>query len=483
MNSDQRRKRPPAGRDKNKSNSQQQRLPKNARELAFKLLSEQRETDQFLQALFDKQTRSLPNADQFGRLAHEMAWGIVRRRNTLATIIVAQTQRDEETIEDDLWLILEIGVYQLVFLDSIPDHAAIHETVELVKRYGKKRWTGFVNGVLRGIGRCLTEERGDTPSETAIPLTNGAYRYYSKPIFANPGDQPASYFAEAFSFPEELAERWQDRFEAETLFKLGFRFNAPTPPTLRINTLNASIETVQQMFVDEGIASGIVTGTAQSGPQHIQLYSSMRIEQLPGYEEGLFVVQDATAMQASLLLDPRPGDRVLDLCAAPGTKTTHIAQLMNNEGAIVATDVSENRLKRVHGNCRRLGIEIVETAVISHNGSDIPAGPFDRILVDVPCSNTGVLGKRPEARWRVSQEGIDELFQLQCELLDLCLDRLAPAGQLVYSTCSIEPIENSHVVSEVSQQRGDVTLVEEREILPESHSDGGYQALLKLKSN
>ncbi len=457
-------------------------LPKNARELAFTLLSEQLETDQFLQALFDKQTRSLPNVDQFGRLAHEIAWGIVRRRNTLATIIVAQTQRDEETIEDDLWLILEIGVYQLVFLDSIPDHAAIHETVELVKRYGKKRWTGFVNGVLRGIGRCLTDERGDTPSETAIPLTNGVYRYYSKPIFANPSDQPASYFAEAFSFPEELAERWQDRFDAETLFKLGFRFNAPTPPTLRINTLNASVETVQQMFADEGIACEVVTSTPQSEAQHIQLLSSTRIEKLPGYEEGFFVVQDATAMQASLLLNPQPGERVLDLCAAPGTKTTHMAQLMNNEGSIIATDVSENRLKRVDGNCRRLGIEIVETAVISHDGSDIPAGPFDRILVDVPCSNTGVLGKRPEARWRVSQEGIDELFQLQCELLDLCLDRLAPDGQLVYSTCSIEPIENSHVVSEVCQQRGDVTIVEERKILPESLSDGGFQALLKLKS-
>jgi len=184
-------------------------------------------------------------------------------------------------------------------------------------------------------------------------------------------------------------------------------------------------------------------------------------------------------MQAARRLAPLPGQRVWDVCAAPGGKTCHLAELMNNTGHILATDIRPERLRLIEENRARLGADIVETQLISEDGSHLPDGPFDAILIDVPCSNTGVLGKRPEARWRITAAGITELNHIQERLLNNALDRLAPHGRLVYSTCSIEPEENSQLVARVLARRPNVKLIEEELFLPGQPSDGGYQALLR----
>jgi 16S rRNA (cytosine967-C5)-methyltransferase len=182
------------------------------------------------------------------------------------------------------------------------------------------------------------------------------------------------------------------------------------------------------------------------------------------------------------LLDPQPDQNVLDMCAAPGTKSAHMAERMGNRGRVTATDVHAGRLSLVSAGCRRLGIEIVETQQIDRDGNNIPAGPFDAILVDVPCSNTGVLGKRPEARWRLKPDDLDELPTIQQRLLLLAAERVAVGGRIVYSTCSIEPEENEHVVDAVLQQKPGLKLQQTNAHIPGQPADGGFQALLVRES-
>jgi 16S rRNA (cytosine967-C5)-methyltransferase len=213
----------------------------------------------------------------------------------------------------------------------------------------------------------------------------------------------------------------------------------------------------------------------------VGLPSGASVLNLPGWNEGHFSVQDETAQHAALTLAPQPGETVLDLCAAPGTKTGHLAELMQNRGTIIATDVSEDRLEKVRDNARRLQLEIIQTVLIDRDGTNIPDGPFDAILIDAPCTNTGVLGKRIEARWRITPRDIDELSALQQRLLEQAADRVRPGGRIVYSTCSIEPEENENNVQNFLSSRPEFELRSERGFRPGDPSDGGYQALLVRK--
>ena len=407
-------------------------------------------------------------------LATELAFGVVRRKNTLDALLAAAVNRPRENVEPALWMLLRLGAYQLSLCDGVADYAAISETVELGRWLGRDDWTGFANGCLRSITRLVTEQSIDGPSPFALPLTGGRYRRLSQPIFANPADQPLSYISKAFSLPHWLVERWSKRFDFEELCRLGFWFNTPSPLCLRVNRLRTHRETLLAKFAEAGI-------TARAGelPTSIRLETPTRIDQLPGFAEGEFVVQDESAQQAAEFLAPQPGETVLDLCAAPGTKTTHLAELMRNEGRLIATDSSESRLKLVPQNADRLGLTIIETAVVTLEGTDIPPGPFDAILIDAPCSNTGVLGKRPDARWRIQPDDLEELSRIQLLLLLAASDRLKPGGRIVYSTCSIEPDENSSVVEAVCHFRQKLKIVESHELTPGKISDGGFQCLLR----
>ena len=202
---------------------------------------------------------------------------------------------------------------------------------------------------------------------------------------------------------------------------------------------------------------------------------------LPGYDDGWFAVQDPSADRArgSDWLRSRGQLGVGRLaCRSRWQDDVTLAELMNNAGQIVATDIRPERLQLIEQNYERLNVGIIQTRLVGEDGANLPNGPFDSILVDVPCSNTGVLGKRPEARWRIAPEGVIELNRVQEMLLNAALDRLAPQGRLVYSTCSIEPAENECVVAKVLAERPQFRLIEQELFLPGSPTDGGYQALL-----
>jgi 16S rRNA (cytosine967-C5)-methyltransferase len=205
----------------------------------------------------------------------------------------------------------------------------------------------------------------------------------------------------------------------------------------------------------------------------------MPVRELPGCEEGWFTVQDESAMRVGTALAPEPGRTVLDLCAAPGGKTTHLAELMRDGGRVVACDVDGERLRNVEALARRLGLTSIETRRVAAGDEGVPEGPFDAALVDVPCSNTGVLGRRPEARWRLRPGDLDHLVRLQRRLLLAAAGRVRPGGVLVYSTCSIEPEENCGVVQAVLQERGELRLEAEGESVPGRPADGAYWARLR----
>jgi 16S rRNA (cytosine967-C5)-methyltransferase len=456
---------------------------RNAREAAFAVLSEYKNGGRFVAALLEPFFKSdaLASADD-RRLAVELSNGVVRREATLDAILRPHVQRPRHQIEGELWTLLQLGAYQLVFLDAVPAYAAVSETVALAKSIGRQRWTGFLNGVLRSVERTLTDQFQPKPDAASVPISEGRNRRLAHAVFADPSADRAGYFSEAFSFPRWLSNRWQERFDFEELCRLGFWFDRRAPLSLRVNLLKTSRSELIRLLTERGVAA-----SSGSVPESIRLEGTARVDTLPGFAEGLFSVQDESAMQAVERLAPRAGETILDLCAAPGAKTTHIAERMRNAGTIIATDIRPDRLARVAENCSRLGISIVQPILVRESdlGSQVQAmtpdpktGPFDAVLADVPCSNTGVLGKRPEARWRISRSEIAELAVRQSQLLESACRRVRPGGRIVYSTCSIEPEENAQIVREFLRREPAFSLVEEWHEIPGRPSDGGYQALL-----
>jgi 16S rRNA (cytosine967-C5)-methyltransferase len=241
---------------------------------------------------------------------------------------------------------------------------------------------------------------------------------------------------------------------------------------LRCNPLRVERDQLLTALRDAGHA-------AQAGqhPQAILLSESGPIRELPGYDQGWFSVQDESAMRVASALASEPGETVLDLCAAPGGKTTHLAELMRNSGRILACDVDDHRLQTVSTLAQRLGLTIIETRRVG--GVNAPAELFDHVLVDVPCSNTGVLGKRPEARWRLRPGDLTQLVALQTRLLQQACERVRPGGVVVYSTCSIEPEENRGVVEAVLEKNPALHLEAVEEAIPGRPADGGFWARLR----
>jgi 16S rRNA (cytosine967-C5)-methyltransferase len=294
-------------------------------------------------------------------------------------------------------------------------------------------------------------------------------------VFASADQDPLEFIAQSTSLPRWLLERWQaqQRDPAE-LLRLGLWFTTPGTMSLRVNLQ----QTIREKILDMLDAAEI---PAQPGaaPEAIRLHGTVNAADLPGFRDGWFSVQDESALAAVELLNPQPGERILDLCAAPGGKACAAAERLAGTGEVIACDVSETRLELIRENASRLRLKNLRTELIPADGGSAPAGPFQAVLADVPCSNTGVLGKRPEARWRLTPASFGELIPLQRRLLELAIDRTAPGGRIVYSTCSIDEQENEQVVRSVLSGRGDVHLEREQSLRPGLPADGGYQALLR----
>jgi 16S rRNA (cytosine967-C5)-methyltransferase len=448
----------------------------NARSLALQVLLDCRRHDAFVQEILDRQFAAHPLSAADRRLTTQLVYGVLRRRGTLRALLQPLVDRPAHKVEAWLWDALYLGAYQLALLSHVPKYAAVGETVELAVSFGRPAARGFLNGILRRTAELITDERVTRPATDALPLEHGEYRRLSRPVFADPATQPGDYLAAAFSLPDWLVQRWLPRYGVAECQRLGFWFAGPSPLTLRCQPLRCPREQLLAALREAG-------HSAEPGehPQAIRLHDPATIRDLPGYAEGWFSVQDESAMRVASALSPEYGETILDLCAAPGGKTTHLAELMGNTGRIIACDVDEPRLRTIQTLAQRLGLTIIETSRLNdETGAGVLEGPFDRVLIDVPCSNTGVLGKRPEARWRLHPGDLQQLVALQTRLLHLGCERVRPGGVLVYSTCSIEPEENRGVLESVLHQMPSVRLEAEEDAIPGRPADGGYWARLRL---
>lgn len=446
----------------------------NGRMLAWYAIQQFDQTGKFLSDVLNDVDRRHDLSPQERAQAVDLSAGVVRHRRSLDTLIEPLVTRPRGNVETELWTLLQMGAWQLVFART-PDHAAVDSIVELARTAGQDRWCGFVNGILRSVSRLLTEETTDLPSASALPIRAGQYRVLTENVFPEPAEDTVEFTGRAWSLPRAIARRWSSRMSPFELQRACFYSNEPPSTVLRINRLKATVGQVVSALEERGL-------TTSPGVNDWSLRVSGGgggLRQWPGFDEGWWSVQDESAMGAAELLAPQPGERILDLCAAPGGKSAHLAELSGDAATIIACDVSEVRLRRVTQNSERLGLASVEPVLIERDGSDLPAGPFDAVLVDVPCSNTGVLSRRPEARWRFREADLEELVQLQTRLLLNAFDLVRPGGRIIYSTCSIEPEETTNLIASVTSAIAALNCVQQTLQLPGDPVDGAFRAHLQ----
>ncbi|MEK6406809.1 MAG: 16S rRNA (cytosine(967)-C(5))-methyltransferase RsmB [Acidobacteriota bacterium] len=374
-------------------------------------------------------------------LAQEIVLGVLRWRRSLDFFIERYSGRAIDRFDLPVLIALRMGLYQLRYLTRIPHSAAVNESVNLVKRARAASAGGLVNAVLRKAANNLGEQAGhgiaDPLERTSVEL----------------------------SHPRWILERWQAALGDDETRQLALANNAPAATAFRVNTLRATVDDTLTNLKAEGVmtrASELVPGAfvVEGGPASVIAGAAQR---------GQIYVQDPASQLVSILLEPNTGNRVLDLCAAPGSKSSHIAALAGDKAWIIACDRHPHRLNALRATCRRLGIASVDALALDATQA-LPFGDgaqqFDRVLVDAPCSGTGTLKGNPEIKWRLSPDDITRLAKLQLSMLERAESSVASAGKLVYSTCSLEREENEEVVIRFLDSNPRFRVVE-----PNTHAD------------
>lgn len=363
-------------------------------------------------------------------LATELVYGTLRWQRYLDWLLQPHARRPLEALDVRPLVVLRMTAYQLRFLERVPAFAAVDDGVALVRRSAGPGPAAFVNAVLRAFARACEAGREPPPPE-----------------------DPVEALAVRCSFPTWLAARWVARWGAAEAEALMRAMNARPPLTLRVNTLRTTREALAERLRRE---EGLATRPTRYAPEGLVAEHGGRPAAWRAFADGAFVVQDEASMLVGRLLAPAPGETVADVCAAPGTKTTHLAQLMADRGRVLAFDPQPARLGLVREAAQRLGLRSIE-ALEGPVEALAPrfAGACDAVLVDAPCSNLGVLRRTPEVKWRRRPEDLAASAARQRAILAAAADMVRPGGRLVYATCSLEPEENEAVVAAVLAARPD----------------------------
>lgn len=408
----------------NSTNSPQASLI-NSRQLAFDALQaieqHQAYTDLALERVFSQQHI----APRDRNLVTQLVYGVVRHKRSLDALIDSLAKKKSQEQPPKLRLILYLGLYQLGYLTQIPDSAAVNTSVELAKVNRLKKLAGVVNGILRNYLRRVATKGNRFCDLVKLPT------------------DPIQQLGIKNSFPDWIVETWLQQLSLAETKQLLAWFNQTPSIDLRVNILRSSVAEVESALQNRGVAASRIRDL----PQALRIQTgSGAINQLPGYSEGWWSVQDSSAQLVTQLLDPQPGETIIDACAAPGGKTTHIAELIGDRGTVWAFDRSEARLRKVSANANRLQLKSIQIKAVDSRNLFQFNSQCDRVLLDAPCSGLGTLHKRPDIRWRQTRENITELSILQQELLTTAATWVKPQGILVYATCTINPQENEKVI-------------------------------------
>lgn len=396
--------------------------PVSSREVALAALVDVDKNGAYARIALD---RALSNSDLDKRdraFATELVYGTLRSAGLLDHVALRFSRIPVDRMDPEARSAVRMGLYQILEMDSVPAPAAVHETVEAVGRISHKGTKGFVNAVLRAVLR--------SPGPVALP---------------DRGEDPAGYIAIKYSHPRWLVEDWIRDWGAEWAEALAAADNVTPPVTVRVNLLR----TTREEFAKRAVEAGIAAKPSELAPEAVDLADLDTVDSVPGFSEGFFQVQDISGMLVSHILDPKPGETVVDACAAPGGKTTHIAQLMEDRGTVLAFDIHGGKLKSLIGAAHRLGLTSIRTEVRDARELGEAIGPVaDRVLVDAPCTGLGVLRRRPDLRWRKSRHDMAALVGLAREILEAAARCVKPEGTLVFSTCTITPEENERQVED-----------------------------------
>lgn len=439
--------------------------PPNARLTAIKIINRILKDGAYSNLVLNETLPQEGLNDLDRRFVTELVYGTVKTLGTLDWILEHFVSRPLQSLEPETRNILRLGIYQIYFLDRVPVSAAVNESVNLAKKFGHAGIVKFVNAVLRSSVR--QKESLDWPDAGTAPLKHLALTAYH---------------------PEWLLQRWEKQFGLEETARLCAFDNAPAPLSLRVNTL----VTTREELLARLTADGFTAAASTWSPDGIVCTQIPSLKALFDKYYNAFYIQDESSMLVGRILNPQPGSTVIDMCSAPGGKTTHVATLMENRGQVRACDVYPHKLELVKANAGRLGLKNIYTFL--QDGTKLRptwAGKADYVLVDAPCSGLGVLNRRAEARWIKTEKDLAEFPPLQLQILETAAQYVKPAGKILYSTCTLEPAENDKLVAKFLAAHPEWHLagfkhpvtgaeITELQLLPQRDGiDGFYLALLQ----
>lgn len=389
-----------------------------SRQVAIKILKRIEETNAYADITIDNELSRSNLSSLDKAFVNEIVNGTIRWRGHLDWLIRQFYQGEINKCPTLIKYILQVSLYQLIYLDKVPAYAAINEGVALAKQFAGNYWAGKVNAILRTFLR-----KKDHINYPAIDT------------------DVAGYVAIKYSHPRWIVERWIDRYGIEETQRLCEANNKTPDFSIRVNQLKVTQRNIQHILKQFGI------DTIPS----VYLVEFLKTSHLPEltnfepFQKGLFSIQDESAGLVAHLIDPKPGEIIIDLCAAPGGKTTHLAEICQNQCRILAVDKNFNRLLLLRQNIRRLNLSNIY--LLNANATQLAGINVDKVLIDAPCSGLGVLAKRSDLRWKRTAEQIEQMARLQRQMLNNAATLVKKGGVLVYSTCTIEPDENEDIVN------------------------------------
>lgn len=445
---------------------------KSIREQILDILMNSEKDESYLQLALKKSLKDMELKDK--NFITEVVYGTMKYRIKLDYIIDSVSNTPVRKMKPLVRNNLRIAVYQMFYMDKVPESAAINEAVKIMHNRKIKQLSGFVNAVLRNIARNKT-----------------------KIVFPDPKKNPKEYLSVVYSIPDWIIQLWLKEYGFTETERICEALNKKARVTIRINRLIAEKEQVMKELREQGV----IVEEGNLLQESLYLKNTSDISMISSYNKGLWIVQDESAMLVAHVLNPQKGEVVLDMCSAPGGKTTHIAELMQNEGTLIAWDIHPHKIELIKHNARRMHLNIIDARLedaAKYNPSCYEK--FDRVLLDAPCLGLGIMKRKPDIRYNKKEEDLSAVIKLQKQMINNACKYLKPGGILVYSTCSITKEENEEVVlyaeRELGMQFQDITshLPEVLrkyqkhkgyiQILPYmADTDGFFIALLKKREN